>query len=146
MRVKENMQQGFTLLELLVVLVIVGMTASFAAPNLWHSYVTSSERASVRTFSEALMHLREQAFHTGRAVRLPATTPATDLNRDGFPPLPEGWELEKSTSLRFLPNGVTNGGSFELRSPVGNLWRLRLAPLDGKVSIQPGGNDVRRQM
>jgi len=137
-------QKGFTLLELLVVLVIVGMTASFAGPNLWRSYVKSSERASVRSFAGALIDLRQQAFHQGRSVQLPALS-ATTARHGYSPALPDGWELKKSTSLRFLPSGVTNGATFYLQSPVGNRWELRLAPLDGKVSIQPKGKQVRRE-
>jgi len=138
------MQKGFTLLELLVVLVIVGMTASFAGPNLWRAYVKASERSSIRSFAGALIDLRQQAFHQGRSVQLPALS-ATAARSGEFPALPDGWVLEHATALRFLPSGVTNGGSFDLRSPVGNRWKLRLAPLDGKVSIQRNGNHVRRE-
>jgi len=128
------MQKGFTLLELLVVLVVIAMSASFAAPNLWHAYTSASERSSVQAFANDLVQLRQDAFHQGKPVRLPAVGGA--IIKDGLlPALPDGWELEKSTSLRFLPSGVTSGGSFYLRSPVGNRWMLTLAPLDGQVGI-----------
>jgi len=129
------MQKGFTLLELLVVLVVIAMSASFAAPNLWHAYTSASERSSVQAFAGALAQLRQDAFHQGKAVRVPAVTGAVIIKDGALPALPDGWALEKSTSLRFLPSGVTNGGSFFLRSPVGNRWLLTLAPLDGQVGI-----------
>ncbi|MBN4077138.1 prepilin-type N-terminal cleavage/methylation domain-containing protein [Mariprofundus ferrooxydans] len=129
------MQKGFTLLELLVVLVIVAMTASFAGPSLWKSYVKSNERSLVYAFADSLGAMRQNAFHQGRSVSLPALNEGSIMNHDKFPVLPEGWMLERSTALRFLPSGVTNGASFYLSSPVGNRWQLSLAPLDGRVGI-----------
>ncbi len=128
-------QKGFTLLELLVVLVIVAMTASFAGPNIWKSYVKSNERSTIYAFADALRELRQEAFHQGKSVRLPASVEESAINHDIFPVLPDGWVLEKSTELRFLPSGVTNGAAFYLHSPVGNRWELKLAPLDGKLGM-----------
>jgi len=130
-----NRQQGFTLLEMLVVLVVIAMSASFAGPNLWNSYVKSNERSTVQGFADAVMQLRQDAFHQGTSILLPAvlneTVPAGGL----LPALPDGWVLEKSDSIRLLPSGVTNGGSFYLRSSVANRWLLTLAPLDGRGKI-----------
>jgi len=129
-------QGGFTLLELLVVLMIVAMSASFAGPSLWASYVKSNERSTVHAFANALGQLRQDAFHQGRTVRLPAMAEGEALGNRGFPVLADGWLLEKSTALRFLPSGVTNGALFYLVSPVGNRWQLTLAPLDGHIGVK----------
>jgi len=134
-------QQGFTLLELLVVLVVVGLTASFVGPNLWHAYVKAEERSRVQMFADALMQLRQQAYHRGRTIRLPALSDALNGNAQAagqseMPAMPDGWVLERSSALRFLPSGVTNGGTFFMRSPVGRRWQLNLAPLDGRATIR----------
>ena len=128
-------QKGFTLLELLVVLVIVGMTASFSGPDLWRAYVKADEHSTVQTFSDAIGVLRVEAFHQGRAIVLAAVHEGAAAGKR-MPDLPVGWRLERSSSLRFLPSGVTNGGMMYLSSPDAHQWQLTLAPLDGTVEIR----------
>jgi len=125
-------QKGFTLLELLVVLVIVGMVASFAGPGLWRAYVKVHERSIVQTFSDNLEKVRVEAFHQQRSIVLTlhgATKFSTVLK------LPQGWQLEKSHTLRFLATGVTNGGALYFLSPSLHHWKLSLQALDGTVEI-----------
>lgn len=133
--IKVTTQKGFTLLELLVVLVIVAMTASFSGPDLWRAYVKANERSTVRAFAGDIGKLRVTAFHQGRLIVLAAVD---DVNPVGqtMPDLPSGWTLERSDSIRFLPTGVTNGGMVYLRSPDSHRWLLKIAPLDGAVEIQ----------
>jgi len=125
-------QKGFTLLELLVVLVIVAMTASFAGPDLWRSYVKADEHFTVQTFADDLGKMRVEAFHQQRSIVL-AVEGST--NQVAMPDLPEGWRIEKSSPLRFLPTGVTNGGTLHFLSPDSHRWQLRLQALDGTVEI-----------
>jgi len=128
-------QKGFTLLELLVVLVIVALTASFSGPDLWRAYVKADERSTVRTFADALGVLRVEAFHQGRSIVLAAVDGAISVGKR-MPELPEGWRLESSSVLRFLPSGVTNGGIVYLRSPDAHRWLLKIEPLDGAIEIK----------
>jgi len=125
-------QKGFTLLELLVVLVIVGMAASFSGPQLWQSYAKASERSVLQTFADDLEKIRVEAFHQQRSIVL-AVEGST--NQIAMPDLPEGWRIEKSSPLRFLPTGVTNGGTLYFLSPDSHRWKLKLQALDGTVEI-----------
>jgi len=124
--------KGFTLLELLVVLVIVGLAASFSGPELWHTYMKAEERSTVQTFANDLENIRMEAFHHHHSIVLAVKN---SNNQVAMPDLPEGWRIEKSSPLHFLPTGVTNGGVLNFLSPNSHHWQLRIKPLDGTVEI-----------
>jgi len=128
-------QLGFSILELLVVLVIVGLTASFAGPGLWSAYGKASEKHEIQSFSGALQQLRLNAFHEGRMIEFSAVSGGAKNKSDQFPAMAEGWIIEHSTALRLLPTGVTSGGEFYFQSPNNHRWLLILRPLDGRVDI-----------
>ncbi len=129
------MQKGFTLLELLVVLVIIGMAASFSGPRLWKLYAKAQERAVIQNFASSLQSLRMDILHSGRSLEIAAVSESAINENTQLPALPDGWVLQKSTSLRLLSTGATNGGSFEFRSPSEKQWKLTLKPFDGHIEI-----------
>jgi len=129
------MQKGFTLLELLVVLVIIGMAASFSGPQLWKLYAKAQERSVIQSFASSLRALRMDILHSGRSLEIGAVSENDTNESTRLPALPDGWVLQKSTLLRLLSTGATNGGSFEFRSPSEKQWQLILKPFDGHVEI-----------
>lgn len=122
---------GFTLLELLIVLVVISMTATIVAPDLWRTYTKARERDVLQQMVKALDRLRADSRRAGRVIRL-----STSGQEQPFPTLPKGWRLDHAASLYFLPNGATNGGIIHLRAPTDRHWRIRLAPLDGRATIE----------
>jgi len=129
------MQKGFTLLELLVVLVIIGMAASFSGPQLWKQYTKAQERAVIQNFASSLQALRMELLHSGRSLEIAAVSESAINENTQLPALPEGWILQKSTPLRLLSTGATNGARFEFRSPSEIHWQLILRPFDGHIEI-----------
>ncbi len=129
------MHKGFTLLELLVVLVIIGMAASFAGPQLWTLYAKAQEREVIQNFASSLQALRLDVLHSGHGLEIAAVSESSINENTQLPALPDGWLLQKSTPLRLLSTGATNGGSFEFRSPSGKQWQLVLQPFDGHIEI-----------
>lgn len=121
---------GFTLVELLVVLVLLSVMGAFVGPNMWKQYARASERAEIEVIHEALLRERKLAYASGQAFTVDAQF--VPLQRA----IPEGWELLASESIYFLPSGVTNGGTVNLLAGSGNKWQLVLSPLDGKANIE----------
>ena len=125
-----NKLQGFTLVELLVVLTLVTIMGGFVGPNIWKQYSTFSERNRVQDINQMLMKQRRLAYAAGKSFSV----------NSSFSPLraavPEGWELLRMEPIYFLPSGVTNGGNIELQSTSGIRWRLHLSSLDGQATIE----------
>ncbi|MEQ1527908.1 MAG: prepilin-type N-terminal cleavage/methylation domain-containing protein [Methylococcales bacterium] len=128
---EKNQHRGFSLIELLVVLVLMSAISGLVAPNFWNLFTKTMEQQDLFAFTEKLEALRLDAWRTGRAIR---------LTKDGgpaWPPLPEGWSAYQLPALHFLSTGITNGGRIILSSHTNNHWQIDIAALDGRITLTP---------
>ncbi len=132
---------GFTLVELLLVLMLVALSSSLVAPQLWNGLSKTRERSVVQEFVLALQALRQRSRQEGRMYRLPEVPVRSNQAESfhPFPALPAGWALKKAAALWFLPSGVTNGGALRLRAPSGWSWAVQIRTLDGRVQVERQG-------
>lgn len=128
--------KGFSLIELLVVLVIMGLAGGMVVPKLVKIYTRTMERSQLNVFAGQLESLRIEAWKTGRSYYLAAG------GGENWPSLPSGWEAKELPALRLLANGVTNGGQLVLQASSGRLWAVNLAPLDGRIQLKPVTEDA----
>lgn len=136
---------GFTLAELVVTLLVLGLAVALAGPVVGRTVETVRARAEVARFSATLRHAREQAIATRRAhavivdpaehrlrvvageeVRASRALPA-DLRVEGQSPAGLG--------VRFEPNGVSTGGDFRLTSGAIR-YHVTVDPLTGRVRVE----------
>ena len=73
---RQNSQRGFTLIELMVVIAIVGVLAAVAYPS-YSDYVTRSKRATAKSILVMLADRQEQFFIDNKRY-------AIDLNELGY--------------------------------------------------------------
>ncbi len=131
-------QQGFTLLELLVVLVIFGLLVSLVTPNfikIYESLRVSYEKDEILS---QLSSLSYYAFHQHKTFELTNFPPIKEVKpkdepkliviqtEEEVPPkpeptkealpltLPEGWQIRAKQPIIFYPNGICRGGQIEL--------------------------------
>lgn len=104
-RARRRRGDGFTLLELLVVLALVALLTALVAPAAWRWVDSARERAGADVARAALEALPRQAFAAARRIEL---TPAGPL------PLPEGWRLDSAAPLVYETSGMTEGGRLRL--------------------------------
>lgn len=122
-------QAGFTLLEMLVVMVLVGLLTALALPNLQRM----AQSVEAATHRDALLSdiasLGYRAYVLGQSFDLgPAT--AAQMLRDGNPvlALPSGWRIGTDAAVRYSFSGFCAGGALTLHGPDGRSERLVLQP------------------
>ena len=145
---------GFTLLELVVVLVIAGLLFSLGGPQVRALYDTMQYREAVRELTSAAKKARRQAFASGQPMdllidtdsnRYALTFHSQKLDPDAFTSLPE--ELDISViyaaevspkpglaAIRFYPAGGASGGEISLIRPTGSGAHLTIDWLLGAVT------------
>lgn len=135
---RHRRQAGFTLLEMLVVLVLLGLATALVAPRL--SSGGAALDADARTLAAALEDARWTAVRTGRPVllRLDLESPGWDggrlpgtaaLHVTGDAALMAG----AAAQVRFLPDGSASGADIRLSGRRGGERVIRVDWLTGRV-------------
>ncbi len=129
-----NRSRGFTLLEILVVLVIVGLLAGMVLPQLQKmasSIELSNQRADIKLAIEGLGY---RAYSTGKPLSLTSsiTTSAVSeklVSKPVYPlQLPPGWQILAEQPITYSINGVCGGGTISIVDPDNRREEFRLNP------------------
>ena len=131
---RRKRSDGFTLLELIVVLVILGVVGALALPNLQNLYASVTRRADRDIALDQIARLGAEALLSGRGfvVRPSASSKEEDAPSAGYVEreldLPADWGFELDRPLRVQPNGVCLGASLTLVDPRGRRTEHDLEP------------------
>ena len=149
--------RGFTLLELVVVLVIGGLLFALSGPSIRALYDTMQYREAVREIVSAAKNARRDAFATGEPLdllintdnnRFALTADAVTVADSEFTELPTSLEItvvyaaEVSpkpglAAIRFYPAGGSSGGEISVARPSGAGVHLKIDWLLGDVAQEP---------
>jgi general secretion pathway protein H len=142
-------EAGFTLLELMVVLVLMALLIGLVMPNLMHSWEREKNRVTLREFATTLRTARSEAVTRGLRVRLFLDLRTGRYRLEGS--AQEGtltgvsltdarlvWQNpEKSQGyIAFFGDGSSSGGKLALVEPTGRQYLLEVEPITGKVSMR----------
>lgn len=107
--------EGFTLIEILVVLVITGLLAGVALPRL----LAMSQRYEIAAQRESLLteisNLGYRAYSSGQPAEL--TSLAAPATANAPISIPRGWRIEAQQPVRYSFNGICSGGKITLLGP-----------------------------
>jgi prepilin-type N-terminal cleavage/methylation domain-containing protein len=120
--------RGFSLLEMLVVLVILGMAAALVAPPLARTVERVRESGEREDIARRLGALPAQVRSEGRA----RAWAAGDALAAPAAAWPEGWRVVAVTPLRIGANGFCAGADVQAAGPS-RVHRLRLVAPDCRV-------------
>ena len=149
---KDSRTSGFTLLELLLVLVIVAMTAALVAPAIGTRFTSADPRQAIAQLRAAMELMRVQAIEEGKEeilVVAPEDGRYWHEGGDGGGIIPpESGELVAQgrftretgeVEFHFYPDGTNSGGEVRIEKPrneSGKMYSLLLNPLLGTATIR----------
>ncbi len=143
-----GIQAGFTLLELLAVLALIGLLMGLVLPNLMRTWEREKQRSTLRELATALRTARSEAITKSQTVRLFLNLKTGHYRLEGI--AREGaltglqlsdarlvWQnLEKSQGyIAFYGDGSSSGGKLALVDPTGRRYLLEVEPITGRVSL-----------
>lgn len=120
--------QGFTLIEVVVALVLLGLISGLALPNLTKLYERLEYSGQIETFVQRVDSLGIEASQRSLAFLL--------RSRDGqligpaakmIGPVPGDWRIEVAEPVRYFRNGACSGGSLRVLSEDREILGLRLS-------------------
>ena len=143
-----NGQRGFTLVEMLVVLVIAALAMALVGTSISRSISGAEMRTAARKVAASLRYTRTHAILTkSEQVFLVDTEKhsfqAADRQQET---LPKGMNVELNTArseltsetaggIRFYPDGGSTGGNVRLEAN-GRVYQVNVAWLTGEASMQ----------
>jgi general secretion pathway protein H len=150
---RRRRQGGFTLLEVIVVMVIVGVVAGMVLPAIQAGARQSAVRRSVRAFISAARQASARAVSSRRPTALIVWPDEGAFGVEGsrgryelpsfadFGEIVGGSDAEGDDEIRFdfYPTGSSVGGSVEIEFTPGDrrqAYRLVLDPLVSRVHVK----------
>ena len=139
MRVPAPPSNGFTLLEMLVVIAVMGLIAAIGFPAIARGIERSEFRAASSALDLAVRQARAAGIDGGAPVPLRFRPDATerelsgDMARRSLTPLqidmPDG-------GIIFFPDGSSSGGTIALAGRSQS-YRLHIDAANGAVKVEP---------
>ncbi|MBI2382258.1 MAG: prepilin-type N-terminal cleavage/methylation domain-containing protein [Gammaproteobacteria bacterium] len=103
-----NLARGYTLLEMLVVLVILGLMSGVVGPRIWTQIRVWRESSMIRDVADQIRHLPFEAYSRGHGFHFASEKQARQL----LGSLPSDWQVQVITPFRVQANGVCEPGRF----------------------------------
>lgn len=127
-RIARGQTRGFTLIEILVVLVIVGLLAGVTLPRLYsisRRFEIAAQRQNLLTEISVLGY---RAYSRGSPMEIGSSSHSADAKMALH--VPSGWRIDAPEPIRYSINGICSGGKITLLGPDGYREELYLqAPL-----------------
>jgi len=142
-----NGKKGFTLIELMIVMIILTLTIGIILPRIGAGWRSMADREFLQEFSQTLRRARLQAMNTGEvtAFRIRGSERLYDLKNPPEKPIPENADIYADNLERdprtsdslvlFYPDGSLIGDDIEVVFDKKRTFRISIHPLFGTVKL-----------
>ncbi|MBV8658154.1 MAG: prepilin-type N-terminal cleavage/methylation domain-containing protein [Burkholderiales bacterium] len=129
---------GFTLLEMLVVLAVMGLLMGMVVPRLDRMQESYALRVDKKRILDQLESLPLAAFQHGQPIRIDSgPVKSVMLGKDHLLEPGERWRITARDAIRIGFTGACSGGRVALTDPDGSVTELTLVAPDCHVVEQP---------
>jgi general secretion pathway protein H len=139
--------KGFTLVELLVVLVLIGIFSSLVFVSVAGGILRSEENRFVQSFTQTLIRARSASLGRGEAVRFFIDGESRSFCVEGlkWQNIPESIKVEGEGvgevepgvhAVIFYPDGSSSGGEIDLKWEGGRLDRIEIDKFLGLIRME----------
>ncbi|MFB3303955.1 Tfp pilus assembly protein FimT/FimU [Pseudomonas sp. AMR01] len=133
-------QAGFTLLEMLVVIVLISIAAGLVGFGLQQGLKAAKERQTVGQIVDALRNTRARAIVSGQSAKTEFDLQTLSFQAPGRPTRhwPADLQLtlhtaeQAGSAVEFYPDGSSTGGNLLLANGA-RRWRIDIGWLTGSV-------------
>ena len=109
----QRQSSGFSLLELLVVLSLLGLLTAITFPNIVNLYQSVGSRLQIDQIIDDINGLGYGAFNSSSEIVL-NNIPENTGRQNAPINLPVGWRLAVVNPIQYLQNGACQGGEIRL--------------------------------
>lgn len=156
-------RQGFTLVELIIVIAVIAVLATMSVPSLFHSMADYKLNGTVRAIFATLQYARMCAASAGKECRVRffldnnpqgyrlelgnhfSGSDSWTARRD-YHPLPEQVRINHATDyqgthqsgtsiIAFNPQGTASSGGVYLKNSKGKLRSVKVSSATGRIRI-----------
>lgn len=143
----DNRMRGFTLIELMIVMIIITITIGVLLPRIGAGWRNMEDREFLQEFTQTLRRARLQAMNTGEVTAFRIRGPARlyDLKAPPEKPIPKNVDIyaddleqDPRTAdrlLLFFPDGSLIGNDVEIVFDKRRTFRISIHPLFGTIRL-----------
>jgi general secretion pathway protein H len=137
--------EGFTLIELIVVLVILALTTGIVLPRVGAGWKRMEDHEFLQEFVQTLKRARLRAMNSGQIVafRIRGSERTYDLVLPPGKPIPANVDIDadfletdpetKDNLILFFPDGSMSGSDLEITFDQARTFHIAINPLFGTV-------------
>lgn len=144
-RFRKNFQKGFTLLELLLVLVIIGLSSTLVFLSVTSGFFRSEERKFIEFFNSGLLRAKSESLCNGNSIWFIIDSETREIRwgRKEKETIPETIQIEASGleeldegvfGILFFPDGSSTGGKIDIKKDNKILEKFTVSRLFGGIT------------